>query len=407
VWLIYRAGRRLFDETAAVAGAGLLALAFLHVRDSHFGVTDVPMSFMVLVAFLCAVRLSQSGRRRDLVFAGIAVGLAAGTKYNAGLVAFPVLFAVFISPSANPPRSRIADAAIAVLLMGVAFLCTSPYTLIEFSRFWADFSSDVLHLSGGHGIDLGRGWIYHATTTLRYGVGLPLLVAGVAGLVLLLVRDWRKGTLVALFPVSYYVLLGGGYTVFARHMIPVVPFLCLTGGYAVVEAASSIADRLRRPGWRSVLTAIALGVILWPSARSVVLFDRLLARDDSRLIVRRWIEHRFPEGTTIAQIAPDGGVVFWRDESEVTYVLSTELNNANARPAVVIVQSSPLRPPPDNMNEVKAVLDREYTLAFAQHVVTSDPANVYDLQDEFYLPLTGFRTIGRPGPNLDVFVRNR
>ena len=213
------------------------------------------MSFMVLVAFLFAVRLSQSGMRRDLLFASVAAGLAAGTKYNAGLVALPVLFALFISPAANPRRSRFGDAAIAVLLMVVSFLCTSPYTVIEFPRFWADFSSDVLHLSGGHGIDLGRGWIYHATTTLRYGVGLPLLVAGVAGLVLLLVRDWRKGTLVALFPVSYYVLLGGGYTVFARHMIPVVPFLCLTGGYAVAETASSIAARLGRPAWRTTLTA--------------------------------------------------------------------------------------------------------------------------------------------------------
>ena len=125
------------------------------------------------------------------------------------------------------------------------------------------------------------------------------------------------------------------------------------------------------------------------------------------MIVRRWIEHRFPAGTAIAQIAPDGGVVFWRDASEVSYVLSTELGRAGARPAVVILQSSPLRPPPGNMNEVKAVLDGEYTLAFAQHVVTPDPANVYDLQDEFYLPLASFRGIDRPGPNLEVFVRNR
>ena len=406
VWVVFRIGRRLFDDTAAVAGASLLALAFLHVRDSHFGVTDVPMSFMVLVAFLCAVRLSQSGTRTDVIVAAIATGLAAGTKYNGGLVALPVLFAVFISPPAKAARSRIGDAVIAVTLMLVAFLCTSPYTVLDFARFWADFSSDVLHLSGGHGVDLGRGWIYHVATTLRYGVGVPLLVAGVAGMALLLGRDWRRGALVALFPVSYYVLLGSGYTVFARHMIPVVPFLCLTAGYFVAEVSSWVAARLGRPAWRTALTAVTVAAVLWPSARSVVMFDRLLARDDSRLIVRRWIEQRFPAGTAIAQIAPDGGVVFWQDESEVRYVLSTELPRQGTRPAVVIVQSSPLQPPPDNMREVKAVLDLEYSLAFSQHVVTPDPANVYDLQDEFYLPLAGFRGIERPGPNLDVFVRS-
>jgi hypothetical protein len=134
------------------------------------------------------------------------------------------------------------------------------------------------------------------------------------------------------------------------------------------------------------------------------MFDSLLARDDSRLIVRRWIEQRFPAGTTIAQIAPDGGVVFWHDASEVAYTTIADLSHAGARPAVVIVQSSPLQPPLDNMGEVEAVLKAEYSIAFVQHVVTADPANVYDRQDEFYLPLTGFRHIERPGPNLDVYV---
>jgi hypothetical protein len=405
VWVVFRIGMRLFDSTAAVAGASLLALAFLHVRDSHFGVTDVPMSFMVLVAFLCAVRVSQSGTRKDLVLAGVAAGLAASTKYNGGLVALPVVFAVFVSPGTKPFPSRVADAALAGALMLAAFLCASPYTAIEFPRFWKDFSSDASHLAGGHGIDLGRGWIYHVTTTLRYGVGVPILFAGVAGMLLLIYRDLRKGVLVALFPAAYYGLLGSGYTVFTRHMTPVVPFLCLTGGYFVSELASWIAVRLGRPAWRTALTAVAVVAVLWPSARSVVTFDSLLARDDSRLIARRWIEQRFPAGTTIAQIAPDGGVVFLHDQSEIAYRTSVELSRAGDRPAVVIVQSSPLRPPPDNIGEVEAVLRADYTLAFVQHVVTADPANVYDLQDEFYLPLTGFRKIERPGPNLDVYVR--
>ena len=76
VWVIFRIAVHLFDRTAAVAAAALLALVFLHVRDSHYGVTDVPMTFMVLVAFLSIVRLSESGARRDLAIAGLTSGLA-------------------------------------------------------------------------------------------------------------------------------------------------------------------------------------------------------------------------------------------------------------------------------------------------------------------------------------------
>jgi hypothetical protein len=406
VWVLFRIAQRLFDRAAAVAAASLLALAFLHVRDSHYGVTDVAMSFMVLLALACAVRLSQSGTWKDLILAGITAGLAAGTKYNGGLVGLPVVFAIFIAPARKPFRLRFGEAAIAGTLMVTTFLATSPYTLIDFDRFWADFKSDAAHLSGGHGILLGRGWLYHVTTTLHYGIGIPMLVAGIAGMLLLIYRDVRKGVLVALFPVTYYTLLGSGLTVFSRHMIPVVPFLCLTGGYFAAETAAWVAARLRRPDWRTALTAAVVALIVWPSARSAVMFDRLLSRDDSRLIARRWIEERFPSGTTIVQIAPDGGLVFMPYEGRtIPYSISLELlPPGGPRPDVVIVQSSPLRPPPDNIGEVQAVLNKEYRLVFVQHGVNQDSGNVYDLQDEFFLPLTGFRGIERPGPNLDVYV---
>src|SRR5262249_39256514 len=58
VLVLFVVVRRLFSLRAALAASALLAVAFLHVRDSHFGVTDVPMTFMVLVAFLAIVSLA-------------------------------------------------------------------------------------------------------------------------------------------------------------------------------------------------------------------------------------------------------------------------------------------------------------------------------------------------------------
>ena len=238
VWVIFRIALRLFDRTTALAAAALLALAYLHVRDSHYGVTDVPMTFMVLIAFLYVVRLSESGARRDLAIAGLTAGLATSTKYNAAMVALPGLFAIFgCLPGTKSMRARFSDAAIFVVLMVAAFVCTSPYSLLDFQNFMADVTADAQHLSEGHGVDLGRGWVFHATTTLRYGVGAPILGAGVTGMLLLILRSPRRGLLVALFPVSYYALLGSGYTVFTRHMVPVVPFLCLTAAYFIAESA--------------------------------------------------------------------------------------------------------------------------------------------------------------------------
>jgi hypothetical protein len=404
VWLIYRIATRLFGAAAAIAAAALLALAFLHVRDSHYGVTDVAMAFMVLVAFLAAVRLSQSGSRTDLAIAGVTAGLATSTKYNAALVALPALFAILAGmPETKSNRARVADAGTFVALMILAFLCTSPYSLLDFRHFRADVMSDALHLTQGHGIDLGRGWIYHATTTLRYGLGIPILAAGVGGMVLLITRNTRLGAFVALFPVSYYVVLGSGYTVFTRHMIPIVPFLCLTAGYFVAESAAWAAIRLRRPQLKPALAALAVAGVAWPSVQSVITFDMFIARTDNRLLARQWVEARFPEGTMIAQIGREGGHVFLRDANEVPYAL-IPFTTDGIRPDLVIVQSAPSLDAPE-LGDLKEVLRTEYTLRYASDVIADDPRNVYDLQDEFYLPLAGFYSVERPGPNLKIYVR--
>ena len=158
---------------------------------------------------------------------------------------------------------------------------------------------------------------------------------------------------------------------------------------------------MNRPAWRVAATWVMAVAIVWPSLQSVVAFDRLLAQEDTRLAARRWIEARFTPGAAIAQIGAPTGHVYV--EGEPGYVLS-DLRSAT-RPAVVVVVSSPITGSPD-LTGAAPWLDREYELQFARIVVGEDDrANVYDLQDEFYLPLAGFHRIKAPGPNVRVFVR--
>jgi hypothetical protein len=59
-----------------------------------------------------------------------------------------------------------------------------------------------------------------------------------------------------------------------------------------------------------------------------------------------------------------------------------------------------------DLDRIAPWLTREYDLAFEEQVVREDDArNIYDRQDEFYLPLAGFHQIERPGPNVRIFVR--
>jgi 4-amino-4-deoxy-L-arabinose transferase-like glycosyltransferase len=397
VWLLYRVALRLFGRQTAFVSAAFLSLAFLHVRDSHFGVTDIAMTAMVTAGLLAIVQLAESGSRRDLIATGVLIGLAVATKYNAALLVLPAALAIVDDPLKRRIGARLIRlAALAALIAGL-FVVISPYALLEYGRFAADAAGVSRHLSTGHGIDLGRGWTYHITTTLWYGMGPPLLVTGLAGLLLMVVREGRRGWLVALFPLAYYTVMGSGRTVFARYALPLVPFLCLSAGYAVTTAANWLAHRTRAR-WSAATTALLAAAILWPSARSVIAFDRLLTREDSRVIARRWIEQHIPPGATIAQIGAANAKVYVAGEE--SYVPAPP----DSRPELIVIVSSPVTGAATE--DIALLLAHEYDLSFEEQVVQeNDPAHIYDRQDEFYLPLSGFDRIERPGPNVRIYVR--
>ena len=408
VWLLYRVGRRLFDERVALLAALFLSLAFLHVRDSHFGVTDIPATCMVLVSFLLTVRFFNSGFSRDLIGAAFTAGLAASTKYNGAMVALPLLLVVLSPRDASQTwMHRLSRCALVIGLMALAFALAAPFALIEHEAFIKALRGVAQHLSSGHGVNVGRGWSVHLASSLHYGLGWPLLGAGITGLVWVLVARPRHGLILLSFPLAYYLVIGSGYTVFARYILPVVPFLCLAAAFAVNQLAFRVAHLLRRP---TLATAVAYGlavVILGPSAVSVVRFNLLLARTDSRVLVERWVMKRFPHGATIGEVGRLSGHLHFLPEGlgMPSRYEQAAMAEATAEPDILVIPRSIFDSTTDFGRHTTALMSRyvkAYSVETHEYLATGV---IYDRQDEFYLPLTGFQAIRRPGPNLDVYVR--
>src|SRR5262249_26086911 len=78
---------------------------------------------------------------------------------------------------------------------------------------------------------------------------------------------------------------------------------------------------------------------------------------------------------------------------------------ARDRPDWIVVEQSPLYHYSAVPEAVTAILP-EYELEYAIRAWADSPAHVYDQQDEFYLPLDGFKGIRRPGPNVLVYRRS-
>ena len=96
------ATRANFSVSAGLIASALLAVAFLHVRDSHFGVTDVPMTFMVLLAFMVIVsRPLDRAHWWNIAIAALLCGLATSTKYNGLVVVAPLIVVLAQSRNAS------------------------------------------------------------------------------------------------------------------------------------------------------------------------------------------------------------------------------------------------------------------------------------------------------------------
>ena len=105
--VLYLTGRIAYGRTAAILAAGLLAVDFLHVRDSHWVTTDVPLTFLVALATFYALRYWRGGRPRDAWTAGLVAGLATSMKYPGGLALLSLVAAHVARHPGRPAWRRI------------------------------------------------------------------------------------------------------------------------------------------------------------------------------------------------------------------------------------------------------------------------------------------------------------
>ena len=137
VLLVYQIGMR-WGARHALLASGLMAVLPLHVRYSHYVLTDTPLTFFVTLTFLLSLVAHERGTLGSFVNAGAAAGLAAATKYNGGIALIMPLLACWMTVPLRPGRLKTAFATIAA--SGAAFLLLAPYTVLDLPAFLDNFA---------------------------------------------------------------------------------------------------------------------------------------------------------------------------------------------------------------------------------------------------------------------------
>jgi hypothetical protein len=419
--VLFRMARRMANTTTGLLAAFFLAVSILHVRESHFAMTDALMTLLLTTSLALLLRAidmdpatgsaeSRSSAIRWFAAAGFVGGLATSTKYSAAAVlaalgAAQLYWLVRSGTHVWRPRTWLPSAAFGTTFL-LGFVVATPYALLDFPAFEADLRFDVTHLSVGHGVNLGRGWQYHLTNSLPYGLGVPLFVAALAGIWPTARYFTKQAIVLGAFAAVFYGLIGSGQTVFFRYVLPLVPILCLSAAVAAEHAARWVASRT---AVTPLAAAAVLGLVIGGTGLvNSVSFDVILSRTDSRVLAARWLAPLLrPEDSLW-----DSGSEYTRlDLSRVdfhpwAYDPNTEsFGHPEGRtPDWLVLHESPLPMYTSVPGIIERLAKSRYQLVRMIRATMRRPGSaVYDPQDAFFMPVSGFSTVRRPGPTIRIY----
>ena len=398
VLLTFRIGLRWGERVALVAA---LALAVLppHVRESHFTLTDTPLTFLVSLTLLLALRAAESQTFIRIGLAGVGVGLATAIKYN-GFLAILMPLAVALT---FPRGRRFSAAAVAILGSAAAFLITAPYSLIDLPSFLNAFAflmqsynlprpaSEAAWIYIRH---LRNWFTWPGLLPLEYGyVFLGVLAFGLFsafGRLLSPPATRKAGAVLLVFPLLYFAYICyQGSLIYGRYLLPMASMIAVGLAIGLVGLASAVAARFPR---------------LAPAALPTLLLLVFLPQTGTAI---SWIQDH-ERRTTLEQTA------------------SWLVNRLGPDDRVVMEGAAVQVPPRIRLERVRRLVDKtadQYAADGITYLVTSsdvtgvydrDPANRTEERDAHRALLargevvqTFSSTATRPGPTLSILRLNR
>jgi hypothetical protein len=244
-----------------------------------------------------------------------------------------------------------------------------------------------------------------------------LLAAAVAGILIGARRRPRHTLIVSAFTAAYYAVIGSGYTVFFRYVMPLVPIVCLFAAVATIYAAVRLAGA--RPGEgdpsssRTVglLVPVALvGFVAGPPALTSVRMDLVLARTDTRVIAAEWLGPQLQPEHTLHDAGGDYARLDLRDRRYHEWHFDSKTQSfghpGGLPPDWIVIPESPLRHYASADPGLRRLVAERYAPIHTVRGTTSlDAAGMYDQQDAFFVPFSRLGDVERPGPTITIYRR--
>ena len=315
----FAVGARWYGIGAGLVAAAIVAVAPLHVANSRFVTTDVPLTFLCALTLLASLEAARRRGDRWWVLAGVLAGLAISTKWN-GAVVLVVPVVAYLSSATTvsdvkallrrrTPYLILASAALALVI-------TTPALLFDAAavRDWLILQGELY--ARGRANERSGSFEFHLRALVD-GIGAVAFVLGLAGCLLIVIGRHRRELAIPAFVLAYLVVISIPATHYERNVLPIVPYLAIAAGLLVSRLVERVGQRFPRIGripgsWMAGALAFAiLAVGLAPGYAAAYADGRRLERPDTRTLARDWLLINVPRKSIVAreqytpQLTPD------------------------------------------------------------------------------------------------------
>lgn len=262
-WYIYKWGRDLFDYKAGLAGLFIYAFMPNIIAHSQLVATDLGLAAFSFISLYYLWKFTVHGGKNNVVYGGLALGLALGSKFSAVflLPIFFVLLAIHIYKKyRNFGLLLKVNSLLKVILpiFGLAFLVT--WVLYFFPKdplfYWhglntvyADRNPDYLYyLNGNFNHD---GWWYYFLWAFIIKTPVPFLIFLSAA-----IFNYKKNDLNFLnrsfifLPVILFLFVTSwkAYNIGVRYILLIYPFLILFVSGQIIAIMQNVKRKAQNNG---------------------------------------------------------------------------------------------------------------------------------------------------------------
>ncbi|MBI3785689.1 MAG: glycosyltransferase family 39 protein [Deltaproteobacteria bacterium] len=292
IGLTYWVAARLGGPATGFAAALFLVASPLHNESSHYLTTDVPATTLLTATLLASVRCLQQSKRGDIFAAGLFAGLAAATKYTAG-IAIVVPLGLLLTRSAHTTFIRWALLGSAAL---IGFLLACPYAVLDWPSLLGGILEQRRNYLGGY--TPGGNWLWYLDYLYAIGLGAPLAILCAAGLLITpTLRRRRLHWILAALCVGYFAFYSSYPSRAERNLILLLPLLCLLAADLLVE----FLRRLMNDTAATIAACTLATVIAAPGLQRSIANNQSLSQPDTRTLAAQWIDENVPNGRHIAR----------------------------------------------------------------------------------------------------------